>query len=405
MRGFFYCKKVLIIIFLITTKTLFATDYYVSSSQGNDSNDGTSESTPWKTLSKIRQTTFLPGDIIHFKRGDVWKEDRELFIDEQGTPSNPIVFTDYGSGDLPEINLLETLPHDLPWVDEGNNIWSIVLDDNLVDNSGISYWTVYHKLKRLLINGQEVLGAAAGHSSELGTFLPDQVRFYYEDGNTRLLKLYSAVTPNNLTIELSFQQYAIHIEKYSSSGDNPHDLIIENFKATGGDLAAVAVIESYNVEIKNVDAGEYSNHGIDISSNASYIVIDNCYIDSRYNFDYSGAGTSAGTSNRGPREGFYLRGADYVEFKNSIVKNFAHVNINTGANWNGDLAENDIIHDNYTTTSLTYGHGTVIEAGTHNLEFYNNFIDGCTADNQINGQNGHYHHNIIRNVTTSPLHH
>ena len=406
MKKINVAKTVFIIVFLIASKSLFATDYYVSSSQGNDSNNGTSPSTPWKTLLKIRQTIFFPGDVIHFKRGDVWKEDRELFIAVQGTPSNPIVFTDYGSGDLPEINVLETMPNNLPWVDEGNNIWSIVLDNSLVNNSDIPYWTVYHKLKRLLINGQEVLGAAVGHSSELGSFVPDQVRFYYEEGNSRLLKIYSAVNPNSLTLELSYRQYVIHVEKYSAPADDiPHDVIIENLKTTGGDVAAVKITEGTNIVIRNIDAGEYANYGITITKACSSTVIDSCYIDSRYDFDYSEAGISAGTSNRGPREGLYLRGADVVECKNNIVKNFTHANINIGKDWSGDLAENDIIHDNYTTTNLAYGGRTVVEAGTHSLEYYNNFIDGAAVSNQFSGQNGHYHHNIIRNVISTPLKH
>jgi len=395
-------KNVFIIVLIIASKTLFATDYYVSSSQGNDSNNGLSPSTPWKTLTKIKQKTFLPGDVIHLKRGDVWN--RELFIDEQGSSSNPIIFTDYGSGNLPEINLVDSMPHNLPWVNEGNSIWSIVLSDSLVNNSGIPYWTIYHKLKRLLINGQEVLGASVGHSSELGTFIPDQVRFYYLEGNARLLKIYSSVNPNNLNIDLSFKQYAIHIEKYGASGDYPHDLIIENIKTIGSDVSAVTIKEGYNIVIRNIDAGEYANYGISLSKRASSIVIDSCYIDSRYNFDYSNAVVS-GASNRGPREGFYIRGADSVEFKNSVVKNFTHANINTGKDWSGNFAEDNKIHDNYSSTNLAYGGRTVVEAGTRNLEYYNNFIDGASVNNQFSGQNGHYHHNIIRNVISTPLAH
>ena len=406
MRKFKVTLALFILLSLITTKSLFATDYYVSSSQGNDSNNGTSQSSPWKTLHKINQTSFLPGDVIHFKRGDVWKEDRGFFIDEQGTPENPIIFTDYGNGDLPEINLLVTLPHNLPWTDEGNNIWSIILDDDLVANSDISNWSIYHKLKRLIINGQEVLGAAVDQPSELGTFIPDQVRFYYEEGDSRLLKVYSTANPNTLNIELSYQRYAIHIEKYGApSNDVPHDLIIENFKITGGDIASIKIAEGNNIVIKNIDCGAYTNYGISIDKKANNIVINSCYIDSRYNFDYSNAGTNTGKSNRGPREGFYLRGADYIEFKNSVVKNFTHANINTGKDWSGNFAEYDKIHDNYTTTNLAYGGRTVIEAGTRNLEYYNNFIDGSAVNNQINGQNGHYHHNIIKNVISTPLKH
>ncbi len=49
------------------------TIYYVSSSQGKDSNHGRSRETPWSTLSKVTKTSFKPGDTILFKRGDVWK--------------------------------------------------------------------------------------------------------------------------------------------------------------------------------------------------------------------------------------------------------------------------------------------------------------------------------------------
>jgi len=27
----------------------------------------------WQTVSKVNSTEFVPGDVIHFKSGDVWK--------------------------------------------------------------------------------------------------------------------------------------------------------------------------------------------------------------------------------------------------------------------------------------------------------------------------------------------
>ncbi len=117
----------------------FSTNYYVSSSLGDDSNNGQTIGTPWKTLQKVRLENFLPGDTIFFKRNDIWKEDRELFIDEEGTAVSPIVFTDYGSGDLPTINVESTLPNNLPWVNEGGNIWKITLDSATVIDYNIPY--------------------------------------------------------------------------------------------------------------------------------------------------------------------------------------------------------------------------------------------------------------------------
>lgn len=49
----------------------FATDYYVSSSMGNDTNNGTSSVTPWQTFNKIQSFSFSPGDKILLKKGDV----------------------------------------------------------------------------------------------------------------------------------------------------------------------------------------------------------------------------------------------------------------------------------------------------------------------------------------------
>jgi hypothetical protein len=43
------------------------TTYYISSSSGNDSNDGCSTSTPWKTLTNVNSTTFTAGDQILFQ--------------------------------------------------------------------------------------------------------------------------------------------------------------------------------------------------------------------------------------------------------------------------------------------------------------------------------------------------
>ncbi len=397
--------KIIIIIAFITANKLFATDYYVSSSIGNDSNDGTTQNTPWKTLAKVRFAIFSPGDVIHFKRGDEWKEGKELFIDEQGTAANPITFTDYGTGTLPTINLLETLPNNLPWVDEGNNIWSIVLDDDLVNTYNISYWSIYSKLQRLMIDGEEVLGAYT--TGELGHTVPDFVKFYYEWGNTRILKIYSTINPNNLTIEMSFLEYAIHIEKYGGAAGSttPNNVIVENFNLIGGAIAGLAVKEGNSIKIQNITVGNMSNYGIYIGPLANNILVSNCTINSQYELDYSQAGTDTGTSNRGPREGFYIRGADYVEFKNSFVRNFAHANINIGWSTSQNPSEHCSFHNNHTTSTLAYGGRTVIERGVHYLEYYNNFIDGSSVENQFSGQNNHIHHNIIKAVKSSPLKH
>src|SRR6478672_4523141 len=72
------------------------TTYYISSSLGTDTNDGTSVSTPWKTLSKVNAFNFLPGDKVLFKGGDSWQG--SLIIKKSGSLNNPITFDKYGVG-------------------------------------------------------------------------------------------------------------------------------------------------------------------------------------------------------------------------------------------------------------------------------------------------------------------
>ena len=69
-------RRILIILLLGLGSTASGATYYVSSSVGNDSNNGTSVSTPWRTLNKVNTSTFQPGDSILFSRGDVWNDAR-----------------------------------------------------------------------------------------------------------------------------------------------------------------------------------------------------------------------------------------------------------------------------------------------------------------------------------------
>jgi hypothetical protein len=79
-----------------------ASNYYVSSSTGNDSNPGTSEDLAWKSLDRINNFYKLyPGDKVLFKRGDEWTGN--LRINTSGTVENPITFGAFGTGENPKI--------------------------------------------------------------------------------------------------------------------------------------------------------------------------------------------------------------------------------------------------------------------------------------------------------------
>jgi len=59
--------------------------YYVDSAGGDDSNNGTSASSPWRTIAKVNARNFSHGDHILLKRGDTWRE--LLAISSSGDPT------------------------------------------------------------------------------------------------------------------------------------------------------------------------------------------------------------------------------------------------------------------------------------------------------------------------------
>ncbi|WP_438449199.1 family 16 glycoside hydrolase [Gorillibacterium sp. sgz5001074] len=78
------------------------TIYYVDSSRPDDSGDGLTQGTAWKTLTKVNATTFMPGDTIRFKAGGVWTG--QLYPKGSGVNGSPIIIESYGTGNKPIIN-------------------------------------------------------------------------------------------------------------------------------------------------------------------------------------------------------------------------------------------------------------------------------------------------------------
>lgn len=69
--------------------------YYVSA-DGDDSNDGLSPDTPWKTLGKVSSySSFAAGDGVFFRRGDIFRG--------QLLTKNGVTYSAYGEGDKPRI--------------------------------------------------------------------------------------------------------------------------------------------------------------------------------------------------------------------------------------------------------------------------------------------------------------
>ena len=90
-----------VFVLLLSFSLCAQNQYYLSSSTGNDNNNG-SQTQPWKTLSKLSNTTLGPGDTVYFKKGDTFRG--HYVVNGSGTEGNLITFTSYGSGNQPIIS-------------------------------------------------------------------------------------------------------------------------------------------------------------------------------------------------------------------------------------------------------------------------------------------------------------
>ena len=98
-----YFKKVILVILSIILITYAeAQVYYISSSEGNDQNDGLSIQSPFQSIEKLNSMEFSPGDSIYFKSGDYWEG--MFWLKGSGSPTNPIVVDVYGGNIKPIIN-------------------------------------------------------------------------------------------------------------------------------------------------------------------------------------------------------------------------------------------------------------------------------------------------------------
>lgn len=90
------------ILLLGSISNCWAADYYVDSNRGNDSNDGVSATTPWRSLRRVKDIPFQPGDRILLFAGSRWQE--PLIITRSGRHNAPIFFGVTGTGAMPRID-------------------------------------------------------------------------------------------------------------------------------------------------------------------------------------------------------------------------------------------------------------------------------------------------------------
>jgi len=112
--GIIFAISLLLVVFI--SRPGYGVTYYIDPSNGNDSNNGTSQGTAWKTISKVNLSSLNPGDNVLFKRGEILRE--TLIVPSSGSSGKPITFGAYGSGNMPVISGFDLITG---WSTSGNS--------------------------------------------------------------------------------------------------------------------------------------------------------------------------------------------------------------------------------------------------------------------------------------------
>ena len=114
--------------------------YYVAN-DGDDSNDGLTPSTPWKTIGKVNSEMMGGGDInegddVYFNRGDTFS-DTYLLMNIGGTSSEQMIVGAYGTGNDP---ILSGNIYGIYWNEaNGQNVRFDNLEISTISNQGVSF--------------------------------------------------------------------------------------------------------------------------------------------------------------------------------------------------------------------------------------------------------------------------
>ncbi len=328
-KEFLFFATFLVGLFFVLPSLANATTYYIATS-GSDTNNGTSTSTPWKTLAKVKNATFNPGDNILFKRGDSWEGG--ITVSSSGASGNPITYGAYGTGDKPVITGFKTISS---WTNLGEGIYeascpscldsvnvltingvntgmgrypnynstdggflrfeSHTSDTSITDNQltetpnwtgaevviRSNRWTLSRK-KISSHSGGTLTFPATGYqlSNGSGYFIQndprtlDQIGEWYYNPSTKKIQIYfGGNNPASYIVKVSAVDNLIF--NYSKS-----NLIFENLSLNGGNVAAIYLTQSsqYN-NINNIDVSGIGQYGVLAWGSSSNLTIENSTFD------------------------------------------------------------------------------------------------------------------------------
>ena len=214
-----------------------ASTYYISSSNGNDNNNGLSTQSPFQSIDKLNSLTFFPGDSILFMSGDYFEG--MFWIKGSGNSQQDIVVDRYNGSTRPIINGFGYQACVLIYNDQ------YITLNNLELTNEASHLDSQGNVKKLVGFGGVSNDWGSGINVRFGVKIVADVSSLsnFTIDNLKIHNIFP--TPTNL--QLIHQGYGIKIE-------------------TRSDTTIVQLNTISNVLIKNTSISETGHYGIWIKS-------------------------------------------------------------------------------------------------------------------------------------------
>ncbi|MFA6515164.1 MAG: peptidoglycan-binding protein [Candidatus Paceibacterota bacterium] len=441
----------------VTITITASNTFYVSYSTGLDTNDGTSPSTPWKTIAKVNSQTFTPGASILFKKGDTWTGET-ITINSSGNSSNPITYSSYSTGSNPVISGFTTISG---WTNEGSGIYSKVISPqsspNMVTVNGVNkpigrwpntgttnggYLTIDSHVGRTSITDNDLASSPNWTGADLvirkNRYIIDRNLITNHSGNTISYNLtypvgtyYDAIDGYGYFIENDLKTLDQTGEWYYNSGTGKFYMYFAGNNPTSYTVKVSTINENVNSSAKSyitIDGLDFEGANttairIAAATAASHTIINNCNIN---NSGFDGIKADGGTSyltinnsviNNTNNHAIYMVGWAGVATTGVITNNYIS---NTGMipgmgnsddGYNSILVslDNSLIENN--VVDMTGFNGIKFVGERSNITVRNNFINNsCQIKDDCSGiyittktYNNHLSHHVENNIVLNSL--
>jgi len=433
-------KYLFTFLFVLFVSISNATNYYVSAS-GNDANPGTSESQPWKSVSKVSSFYFSPGDHILFKRGDSWSG--TITVTSSGASGSPIVYGAYGTGEKPKIYGSEEITG---WTKHSGNIYKATFGTPI---NQLFVGDLKMKIARHPNSGYLFVNSVQSSTTFTCNNLNGGINYTGATWFGRTAEYFTATVPvsssssNALTLvavpagnlgvnegfvlmnklqfldeagEWFYDNSSKTVYLWMPNGDSPANNSIKGSVSKNGFYAS----NKDYISIQNLDILQHSEKGIFVS-NCDQLTIDNNDIsnpDEYGIYDNSNSTSNTITNNTitgANHFGLYLRTSSSLISDNNVLETAVFDNI--GISGTGDHAAGGGIFIGGINGGNTISYNRIIDTGYHGIYFarpnnlvqYNFVKDACllkgdgggiyTSFRTIPGPNGSkVRNNIVLNV-------